>query len=74
MPSPRLDKRRLRAIEDALIRREAMPGDLHTLPEADYEDALAWVADQLGRRRLKPVERERAWTPLEAWLRQHPEP
>jgi hypothetical protein len=68
MRSPRLDKRLLRAIEDALIQREAAPGDITHLPLADYDDALAWVVTQLERRRLAPRWRVPLKTPLELWI------
>jgi hypothetical protein len=72
MRSPRLDKRLLRAIEDALIQRETAPGDITHLPLGDYDDALAWVVNQLDRRRLAPRMRVPLKTPLEAWLDTHP--
>jgi hypothetical protein len=68
MRSPRLDTRKLRAIEDALIQREAAPPDLAHLPLADYDDALAWVVWQLDRRREAPRMRVPIKTPIEAWL------
>jgi hypothetical protein len=72
MTKPRLDKRRLRAIEDALVNRQSAPGDLETRPARDYTDALEWVEIQLGKRRLPPTAHVPPKTPLEQWIDSRP--
>lgn len=54
MTPPRLTKRLLEAMQEALLFRSAGELDAEACPNQDYEDAADWVAEQLRRREARP--------------------